>query len=142
MLEAGSDATVLAETASTQHEAPGLHLGAIELIVKPGARLRYVNLQNWSTGVWHFAHQRGVVERDGRLQWTIAALGSRLAKVNQHVVLAGEGADTQVNGVMFTEGKQHLSYHTLQHHQAPSCKSDLLYKAALQGFVAHGLHAA
>jgi Fe-S cluster assembly protein SufD len=25
-----------------------------------------------------------------------------------------------------------LSYHTLQHHEAPSCKSDLLYKAALQ----------
>jgi Fe-S cluster assembly protein SufD len=34
---------------------------------------------------------------------------------------------------MFTDGRQHLSYHTLQHHQAPRCKSDLLYKAALQG---------
>ena len=33
---------------------------------------------------------------------------------------------------MFTEGKQHLSYHTLQHHRAPGCKSDLLYKGALQ----------
>ena len=33
---------------------------------------------------------------------------------------------------MFTEGKQHLSYHTLQHHQAPHCRSDLLYKGALQ----------
>ena len=33
---------------------------------------------------------------------------------------------------MFTEGKQHLSYHTLQHHAAPDCRSDLLYKAALQ----------
>ena len=38
----------------------------------------------------------------------------------------------QVNGVMFTEGKQHLSYHTLQHHAAPHCRSDFLYKAALQ----------
>ena len=37
-----------------------------------------------------------------------------------------------VNGVMFTEGRQHLCYDTLQHHQAPSCQSDLLYKAALQ----------
>jgi Fe-S cluster assembly protein SufD len=37
-----------------------------------------------------------------------------------------------VNGVLFTEGSQHLSYHTLQHHQAPHCKSDFLYKAALQ----------
>ena len=33
---------------------------------------------------------------------------------------------------MFTEGKQHLAYHTLQHHQAPHCRSDLLYKGALQ----------
>jgi Fe-S cluster assembly protein SufD len=33
---------------------------------------------------------------------------------------------------MFTEGKQHLSYHTLQHHEAPHCRSDFLYKSALQ----------
>ena len=33
---------------------------------------------------------------------------------------------------MFTQGKQHLSYNTHQHHQAPYCRSDLLYKAALQ----------
>ncbi len=66
------------------------------------------------------------------LQWTIGALGARLAKVNQHVALVGPGAQTQVNGVMFTEGKQHLAYHTLQHHEAPNCKSDLRYKGALQ----------
>ncbi len=33
---------------------------------------------------------------------------------------------------MFTEGKQHLTYNTLQHHEAENCKSDLLYKGALQ----------
>ena len=37
-----------------------------------------------------------------------------------------------MNGVLFTEGKQHISYHTLQHHAAPQCRSDFLYKAALQ----------
>jgi Fe-S cluster assembly protein SufD len=110
----------------------GLHCGAIELIIKPGAKLRYVNLQNWSAGVWHFAHQKAAVGRDAQLQWTIGALGSRLAKVNQHVALIGPHAQAQVNGVMFTEGKQHLTYNTLQHHEAPSCKSDLLYKGALQ----------
>ena len=109
-----------------------MHCGAIELIVGRGARLRYVNLQNWGTGVWHFAHQKASSTATRRLQWTIAALGSRLAKVNQHVALVGAGAEAQVNGVMFTEGKQHLSYHTLQHHEAPVCRSDLLYKGALQ----------
>ncbi|HWB00780.1 MAG TPA: Fe-S cluster assembly protein SufD [Pirellulales bacterium] len=130
VLEEGAQATLLSETAGD--DRPGLHCGAIELLVGPGARLRYVNLQNWGQHVWHFAHQKALVERDGRLQWTIGALGSRLAKVNQHVALVGEYAATQVNGVMFTEGKQHLSYHTLQHHRAANCKSDLLYKGALQ----------
>jgi Fe-S cluster assembly protein SufD len=59
-------------------------------------------------------------------------LGSRLAKVNQHVALVGPRAKAQVNGVMFTEGKQQLTYNTLQHHAAPECESDLLYKGGLQ----------
>jgi len=132
VLEDDAEATLVAETGSDAADAAGLHVGAIELIVGAGARLRYVNLQNWGSGTWHFAHQRALVDRDAQLQWTIAALGGRLAKVNQQVSLVGPGADVQVQGVMFTEGKQHLSYHTLQHHQAPSCRSDLLYKAALQ----------
>jgi Fe-S cluster assembly protein SufD len=130
VLDEGAEATVLSETAGGGET--GLHCGAIELVLKHGAKLRYVNLQNWSTGVWHFAHQKASVDRDARLQWTIGALGSRLAKVNQHVALVGPNADAQVNGVMFTEGKQHLTYNTLQHHEAPACKSDLLYKGGLQ----------
>lgn len=132
VLEEDAEATFLAETASSDQAASGLHCGAIEIFVGPNARLRYVNLQNWGKGVWHFAHQKALVDRDGQLQWTIGALGSRLAKVNQHVLMTGPYANVQVNGVMFTEGKQHLSYHTLQHHQQPHCHSDLLYKGALQ----------
>jgi Fe-S cluster assembly protein SufD len=130
VLDEGAEATLLSETAGG--DETGLHCGAIELVLKPGAKLRYVNLQNWDRSVWHFAHQKASVGRGGELQWTIGALGGRLAKVNQHVALTGRDATAQVNGVMFTEGKQHLTYNTLQHHQAPSCKSDLLYKGALQ----------
>ena len=132
ILEEGAEATLLAETASTDLEAGGFHCGSIELIVEKNARLRYVNLQNWGSGVWHFAHQMGHVAETANLQWTIGALGSRLAKVNQHVALTGKDAEAQVNGVMFTQGKQHLCYNTHQHHKAEFCFSDLLYKAALQ----------
>jgi Fe-S cluster assembly protein SufD len=132
ILAEGAEATMLSETASASADRAGLHCGSIELIVEPGARLRYVNLQNWGHEVWHFAHQKAHVGREARLQWTIGALGARLAKVNQHVAMVGPDAEVQVNGVMFTEGRQHLSYNTHQHHQAPYCKSDLLYKAALQ----------
>lgn len=131
-LEEGAEATFLVETSSGSEQDAGLHCGATEIVVEPGANLRFVNLQDWGHKVWHFAHQKAIVDRDASLQWTIAALGSRLSKVNQHVGLTGPGASCQVNGVLFTEGKQHISYHTLQHHEAPHCRSDFLYKAALQ----------
>ena len=132
ILEDGAEATLLTETASPTEEAGGLHCGAIELFVGKNAHLRFVSLQDWGNKVWHFSHQKAVVDREGSLQWTIGGLGSRLSKVNQHVALVGQRAESQVNGTLFTEGKQHLSYHTLQHHQAPNCRSDFLYKAALQ----------
>ncbi len=132
ILEEGSEATLLSECASVDARASGLNCGAVEIIVGDNAHLRYVNLQDWGQGVWQFGHQKAVLGRDSSIQWTVGALGSRLSKVNQHVALAGEGARSQVNGVMFTERKQHLSLHTLQHHQAPHGTSDFLYKAALQ----------
>jgi Fe-S cluster assembly protein SufD len=132
ILEEGAEATLLAETASVSPTAGGFHDGSIELIIEPAARLRFVTLQNWGDQVWHFAHQMANIAAGGHIQWTIGALGSRLAKVNQHVALTGEDAEAQVNGVMFTQGRQHLSYNTHQHHRAAHCRSDLLYKAALQ----------
>lgn len=132
VLEEGAQATLLYETASSTPQDQGLHCGSTEILLGPGSNLRYVHLQDWGQGCWHFAHQKAVVQRAATLQWTAAALGCRLSKVNQHVSLVGEDASCQVNGVMFTEGKQHVAYHTLQHHVAPHCRSDFLYKAALQ----------
>jgi Fe-S cluster assembly protein SufD len=132
ILEEGAEAMVLSETASSEAGADGLHCGASEIFLGPRSRLRYVSLQNWGTGVWHFAHQKALVDRSADIQWTIGALGGRLASVFQHVALVGPGANAQVNGVMFTEGRQHLCYNTLQRHHVPHCTSDLLYKGALQ----------
>jgi Fe-S cluster assembly protein SufD len=132
IIEDGAEATLLSEQASPHENAGGVHCGAVEIILGQNANLRCVNLQDWGESTWHFAHQKAIIAKDSSLQWTIGALGSKLAKVNQHVSLNGEGANCQVNGVMFCQHKQHLSYHTLQHHQAPHCTSDFLYKAALQ----------
>jgi Fe-S cluster assembly protein SufD len=134
VLGENAEATLLTETAGGGEAGSvgGFHCGGTEIVVGRRAFLRMVNLQNWNTGVWHFARQKAVVHAGGRLQWTLGALGSRLAQVAQDVALVGREAEAQVNGVMFTEGRQHLVTNTLQHHEAPACKSDLLYKGALQ----------
>jgi Fe-S cluster assembly protein SufD len=130
----GAEATVLTETANcgTTGSDTGFHCGGTEIVVGENAFLRMVNVQNWDRGVWHVARQKAVIHKNGKLQWTLAALGSRLSQVAQDVALVGDNAEAQVNGVMFTEGKQQLVYNTLQHHEGPSCRSDLLYKGALQ----------
>lgn len=133
VLEAGSEATLVRETAGRDRaDAPALHVGAVEIFVERGAKLRFVNIQNWDAATWHFSRERALVGPDAVLQWTVGGLGSRLAKVNQEVALTGAGARAQVNGVLFTTARQHLAYFTRQDHQAPNTRSDLLYKGGLK----------
>ena len=133
ILEEGAEATLVRETSSTgRAEGQALHCGAIELFVAPTANLTFVNVQNWDESTWHFSRERALIGRDAQIQWTVGGLGSRLAKVNQEVALTGQGASAQVNGVMFTTGKQHLAYFTRQDHMAPHTRSDLLYKGGLK----------
>lgn len=128
ILEEGASATLLEETSSASKTAAGLHIGAVELLLAPRSNLQYVQLQNWNDKVWHFAHQSGRVETDASLQWSVGALGAKLAHIHQDVHLDGKGASAQVNGVTFATEKQLISYYTQQTHNAPHTQSDLLYK--------------
>ena len=132
ILEDGASATLLEETGSATLDNPGMHVGAVELLVGAGASLRYVQLQNWNQHVWHLGHQAGIVGRDAALQWTVGGIGARLAHIHQEVILAGPGASGEVNGVTFATNRQLLSYYTQQTHQAPNTRSDLLYKDVLR----------
>ncbi|WZO96156.1 Fe-S cluster assembly protein SufD [Isosphaeraceae bacterium EP7] len=133
VLEEGAEATLVRETTGIgRAEAPGFHNGGVALHLAAGSKLRFVNIQNWDQATWHFSRERAYVGAEAKLQWTVGGLGSRLSKVNQEVALAGEKADAQVNGILFTSGRQHLSYFTRQDHQAPRTTSDLLYKGGLK----------
>ena len=46
-----------------------LHSAVVELIAKPGARIRYTTVQNWSSNVFNLVTKRAVAEtrRDGRV---------------------------------------------------------------------------
>jgi Fe-S cluster assembly protein SufD len=132
VLEEGAEATVLYECSSATPESAGFHCGGLELVVGARSNLRFVGLQDWGSNTWHFAHKRASVGQDANLQWTIAAVGSKFSQVDQQVNLVGKGANSHVNGVLFTRDRQHLTYNTIQRHSATHCTSDFLYKAVLQ----------
>jgi Fe-S cluster assembly protein SufD len=132
ILEEGAEATVLFESNSPSESSGGFHNSGLEIEVGARSNLRFVGLQDWGNAAWHFAHKRANIGQDANIQWTIAAMGSRFAQVDQQVNLIGPGASSHVNGVLFTRDRQQLTYNTIQRHVAPHCNSDFLYKAVLQ----------
>jgi Fe-S cluster assembly protein SufD len=127
----GSRAVLLDEYGSKSGQA--FNAGAVELILQDGAQLDYVGIQNWGREVWNFTNECALVNRDATLHWIVGGLGSKLTKTFLNARLIGQGATALLSGVFFADGTQHLDLDTEQNHEAPHCKSDLLYKGALKG---------
>jgi Iron-regulated ABC transporter permease protein SufD len=110
-------------------ELPGTYaIGAVELVVKQAARLRYVSIQNWGKGVTHIQRQRGDVERDGTLNSLVVTMGGTLSRTEMQSYLRGQGADSEMLALYFANDDQHFDHYTMQHHAAAHAHSDLLYK--------------
>lgn len=131
--EEHSQVTVFDEYISGAADLPGLANGVVELYLKPGAQVTYLQMQNWSRRLWGFANQRAVLAADSQLRWGVAALGSRLHWTSLGVQLREPGSSARLFGLVLTDGRQHLDFQTFQDHQAPHTQSDLLLKTALLG---------
>lgn len=132
VVEEGAEAVFMDEYASAGGDAPGLHNGCIELLVRDNASLIYAGLQDFGQNIWQFNHERGRIGRDGRLDWVTSIMGSRLTKAFQTLELDQPGGWGRMSGIFFTNGRQHLDMDTQQNHNAGSTVSDLLYKGALR----------
>lgn len=103
-----------------------------EIFAGPGARVRYISLQDWGSGMTHLAVQRATLARDAQLRSLAVSFGASLSRTEVEGVLAGPGAYSEMLGVYFTDGTQHFDHRSLQDHAAPHGTSDLLYKGALK----------
>ncbi|HWW67741.1 MAG TPA: Fe-S cluster assembly protein SufD [Solirubrobacterales bacterium] len=133
VLEEGAEAEVWEHSSSPGDDVDALLNSVVELMVGPGATLRYVSTQDISERAWVFSSQRAQVERDGRLDWTALGFGSRGGKVRMETNLAGPGAEARVTGGYAGGPGQHLDYDTTQEHSAPNTSSDLAFRGVLAG---------
>lgn len=132
ILESRSEAILIDEYASPSSKEQALHNGVVELIVRDGAKLTYVSLQDFGTNVWQMTHERGRIGRDARLDWIASVMGTRLTKSFQTIELDGRGSWARLSGLFFAHRRQHIDLDTQQNHNAPDTVSDLLYKGALK----------
>ena len=123
---------VVEEYASSSTQLSSYSNAAVEIIVRDGAKVEYVSVQNFSRGTWHFASHHARVERDAELDWVAGGFGSAKGKVRIQNDLAGPGATSRVTGAYFADGTQHLDYDTFQEHIAPHTTSDFAFKGALR----------
>jgi Fe-S cluster assembly protein SufD len=133
VLEEGAEAEVWEQYLSADDDVDGLFNVVTEIVVGPGAKLRYVSGQNLNERSWIFGTQRAVVERDGSFEWVALGFGSARGKVRMETNLAGPGADAKVTGAYAGRGRQHLDFDTTQEHAAPNTVSDLAFRGVLDG---------
>lgn len=130
---ADADVTVIDEYVSPDLEEPTLSLAGIEIFGSAGSTVRYLSLQRFGSGVRHFAMQHATTQRDTKLSGCNVSLGADLARTDVTSHLEGSGSDSEMLALWFGDEHQHFDHHTVQHHAAPSARSDLLYKGALTG---------
>ena len=132
VLEEGAEAEVW-ERYESSEGIGGLFNGVVEIVVGPGATLRYVCDQELDEQSWVFATQRAEVERDASLEWVALGFGSGQGKVRMETKLAGKGSSARVTGALAGGGTQHLDYDTTQEHAGEHTMSDLAFRGVLGG---------
>src|SRR6476660_8189565 len=60
------------------YSTDSLHSAVVELIAKPGARIRYTTIQNWSPNVYNLVTKRARAETEATVEWIDGNLGSKL----------------------------------------------------------------
>jgi Fe-S cluster assembly protein SufD len=104
----------------------------VEIFAGPGSRVRYVNLQDYGDGVTHVAVQRIRLSRDADVKSLGVAFGGSLARTEVESILAEDGASSELLGVYFGDGAQHIDHRSIQDHIGSRTSSDLLYKGAMR----------
>jgi Fe-S cluster assembly protein SufD len=105
--------------------------GANDLYAGHGARIAYAAAQCWSLEALSFQFNSTVVRRDARVQSLNVHLGARQARHESLSQLQAPGGFSEMLAVTVASGEREFDQRTLQIHQAPNTKSDLLYKNAL-----------
>ncbi len=78
-----------------------LHSAVVEIIAKPGARVRYSTIQNWSGDVYNLVTKRAVAHENATVEWVDGNIGSKRTMKYPSIYLLGEGAHGEVLSVAF-----------------------------------------
>src|SRR6476646_7099008 len=130
---------IIAEPGSYVHYVEGcsapiytsdsLHSAVVEIIVKPGARVRYPTIQNWSTNVYNLVTKRAAAYEDAVMEWIDGNIGSKVTMKYPSIYLLGKGARGEVLSVAFAGRGMHTDAGGKAIHAAPYTSSVITSKS-------------
>jgi len=111
----------------------GTYADNTEFVLADAARLTVVWIADWADDMVHVSAQHARLGRDAVLRHVAVTLGGDLVRLSATVRYDGPGGDAEMLGLYFADTGQHLESRLLVDHSQPNCRSNVLYKGALQG---------
>jgi len=115
------------------YASDSLHSAVVEILVQPGARVRYTTIQNWSKNVYNLVTKRAAAYRDATMEWVDGNLGSKVTMKYPAVLLMEPGARGEVLSVAFAGDGMHQDAGAKITHLAPYTSSQILSKSISKG---------
>lgn len=106
------------------------HLGTqvTDIVLRKGARLRQVTLQNASAGSTLVRHDSVQLDEDAQATLYVLELGGALVRHDLHATLAGDRSRLETRGVFVLNGRQHVDTQMAIRHQALNTASDSVWR--------------
>ena len=73
----------------------------VEIVAKPGARVRYTTIQNWSGDVYNLVTKRALAYENATVEWIDGNIGSKRTMKYPSINLVGQGAHGEVLSIAF-----------------------------------------
>lgn len=105
---------------------------AVEIFGLANSRVRYLSLQRQAKGTTTFLTHRARLDQGASMMTLPLSFGGAVTKQNFGVILNGEGAHSDMYGILFGTGRQHFDNHTLHHHAAGKTTSNIDFKVVLR----------
>ncbi|GHF37944.1 Fe-S cluster assembly protein SufD [Amycolatopsis bartoniae] len=121
------------------HVGSGTYADNVEFLLGEGAKLTVVSVQDWADDAVHVSEQHLKLGKDATLRHIVVTLGGDVVRVSPTATFTDKGGDVEMLGLYFADAGQHQEHRLFVDHAVPNCKSNVMYKGALQGEDAHAV---
>ncbi|MFF5962273.1 Fe-S cluster assembly protein SufD [Streptomyces collinus] len=121
------------------HTGDAVLAANVDYLLGDGAKLTVVSVQDWDDKAVHVAQHNALVGRDASFKSVVVTFGGDVVRLHPRVRYAGPGGEAELFGLYLTDQGQHQEHRLLVDHNVPHCKSNVVYKGALQGDDAHAV---